>query len=100
MRFIFLVLIISAAVHLTSTAQNLPPVLKAAKPKKGIYATFDEFLNDAPSVQIDFVLQGRSRSKQFWVGGSDYALLVPDGIGGMKKANKYWGLCDGDSIYI
>jgi len=100
MRINFLVVLISATVYFTSPAQNLPPILKTAKPKKGIYLTFDEFLNDAPSVQVAFVLQERSRSKQFWVGGSDYALLVPDGIGGMKKANKYWGLCDGDSIYI
>ena len=100
MRFTLSLLLIFAAICSTSTAQNLPPILKTVKPKRGIYATFDEFLNDAPSVQLKFVLQERSRSKQFWAGGSDFTLLIPDGMGGMKKANKYWGLCDGDSIYI
>ena len=100
MRFTLSLLLIFAAISSTSTAQNLPPILKTVKPKRGIYATFDEFLNDAPSVQLKFVLQERSRSKQFWAGGSEFTLLIPDGKGGMKKANKYWGLCDGDSIYI
>lgn len=81
-------------------AQNLPPILKTSKPKRGIYQSFEEFVNDSPSVHLKFVLQPRSKSKQFWWGGSDYDLLVPDGLGGMKKANKFWGVSDGDSVYI
>lgn len=83
-----------------ASAQNLPPILMAAKPKTGIYQSFEDFINDSPSIQVKFVLQPRSKSKQFWWGGSDYDLLIPDGLGSMKKANKFWGVSDGDSVYI
>ena len=95
---IAIVLLVSCS--MSTSAQNLPPILKSDKPKAGIYRKFEEFLNDSPSVQLRIVLRPRSKSKQFWLGGNDFDLMVPDGAGGLRKANRYWGVSDGDSVYV
>ena len=97
--FLFCLLLITLSSYAIE-AQNLPPILKAEKLKRGIYASFDDFLNNDPSVHIEFTLKQRSRVKQYWFGGSDYTVQVTGANGLMTNANKYWGVCDGDSVYV
>ncbi|HTF19237.1 MAG TPA: hypothetical protein VK658_14245 [Chryseolinea sp.] len=50
MRTSLIVLSISFIANFFLGAQNLPPILKAVKPKRGIYTTFDEFLEKGEQI--------------------------------------------------
>jgi hypothetical protein len=78
-------------------SQNLPPILKANKPKRGIYLSFDEFLNNAPSIQSEFELTTRSKGT---LGGKVYKLILKKSDPLKKKAYKFWGVSTGDSAYV
>ncbi len=97
-------LLISLALTLCAAtlciAQELPPIMKAEKYQKGIYLDFDEFLNDAPSVKAEFELKPRSASKQFWMGGSDYDLVLKDTLVNKTAYKSFWGISTGDSVLI
>lgn len=81
-------------------SQNLPPILQADKPQRGIYLDFNEFVNNTPSIHSEFELKPRSKGKQFWGGGSDYALVLKDSDPNKKKEKKFWGVSTGDSVYV
>jgi len=77
-------------------SQNLPPILKADKPVRGIYLTFEEFLNNTPSIQSEFELtpgfNGLSKSVN--------ALILKKSDPLKRKAYKFWGVSTGDSVYV
>lgn len=96
------VLLVTLGVFLSisSFAQTLPAILQTDKPARGIYMDFNEFIDNKPSVNIDFELKPRSKSKQFLLGGSDYDLVPKDGKTTTWEAKKFWGVSTGDSIFV
>ena len=66
------------------------PILQTNQYKKGVYATFSEFLNNAPSVTYSGIDQQKFGD----------VLYLNDGKGGEYASNKFWGYCDGENIYI
>ena len=61
-------------------AQDRPPILNAAKPQKGIYRDFQEFLDNAPSIQSPFQVTCLSDENKIERGTADYKLLLLDSL--------------------
>lgn len=80
-----------------AVSQNLPPILQADKPKRGIYLSFEEFLSNNPSVQSEFELLTKTKGT---LGGKVYTLLLKKSDNIKKRANKFWGVSTGDSVYV
>ncbi|MEM8568833.1 MAG: DUF6563 family protein [Bacteroidota bacterium] len=69
--------------------------------KRGLYLSFEEFINNSPSITSDFELVPRSHGKQFFLGGGHFDIILKDTL--IKKSflrQKVWGLCTGDSVYL
>ena len=78
-------------------SQNLPPILKTDKPTRGIYLSFEEFLNNAPSIRSEFELLPRSKGT---LGERVHTLILKKSDPLKKKASKFWGVSTGDSVYV
>lgn len=66
------------------------PITGTTTPNAGVYANFDEFRNNAPSIQ-NFEIRR--------VDG-DLTLYIKDGSGVSYYSHDAWGYCDGKDIYI
>ena len=82
------------------SAQDNPPILNADKPLKGIYRDFYEFLNNAPSIRSHFQMICKSGENKIERGTADYKLLFLDSITKRREIRKFWGVCDGETVYI
>lgn len=82
------------------SAQDKPPILTATKQKKGIYRDFQEFINNVPSIQSPFQVVCKSGENKIERGTADYQLLLLDSIIKRREVKKFWGVCDGETIYI
>jgi hypothetical protein len=60
-------------------------ILKADKPAKGVYFTYKDFLNNAPS-SIEFTVISEVRNSIRYAG--------------MGKENLSWGYCDGENVFM
>ena len=63
--------------------------------RKGIYANFEEFVNNSPSIQMDFdVIRNYGAGTEF--------IITPifDHIYGYELNDLVWGVCDGENLYI
>lgn len=58
---------------------------------KGVYATVDEFRNNAPSILHFETLKGKDSLME---------LHIPDENGQMYYTHKVWGFCDGQHTYV
>ena len=81
-------------------AQQKPPILNAVDLQIGIYRTFEEFLNNTPSIRIPFEVKTESSQKMIERGTADYQLVLVDSIIRRKEIRNFWGVCDGETIYI
>lgn len=71
------------------------------KPRKGAYKNFEEFINNKPSLECDFIVKKRSSFDMSMSGGNDYKVKSNDSIATYYKIkNEFWGVCDGENIYI
>ena len=71
------------------------------KPQIGAYKNFEEFINNEPSFQCDFIVKKRSSFDISMNGGNDYKVKPNDSIATYYKIKKeFWGVCDGENIYI
>lgn len=82
------------------SAQEKPPILSAADLQKGIYKTFEEFLSNTPSIHSHFQIVTDSGPKLIERGTADYRLVFSDSVFKRKEIRNFWGVCDGQSIYI
>ena len=60
--------------------------------KRGIYKTYDEFINNAPSITNEFTVKNKSTVR----GGSPFDFEIKDGT----KVGKVFGFCDGKDVYM
>lgn len=60
--------------------------------KKGIYKTYQEFINNAPSITAEFIVEEKSTIR----GGSPFDFNMKDG----SKVGKVFGFCDGKNVYL
>lgn len=67
---------------------NLP--IFSGTPTKGVYATFDEFKNNNPSI-LDFTIEKTEKA--------DF-IYTKDGKNPDKLRTDIWGYCDGKDIYL
>lgn len=58
--------------------------------KTGLYKTYDEFINNAPSVTTSFTVRQKSNM------GEQYTFDTKDG----SKVGKVFGFCDGTTVYV
>ncbi len=66
--------------------------------KKGFYKNYDEFLNNAPSVQREFTIKEKTKSekqKEKGIGKVNFKLDDDEG-----RIGKFWGFSDGQSVYV
>jgi len=66
------------------------PITGTTSPSPGVYANFDEFRNNAPSIR-DFEIRRINK---------DLTLYIKDGSGAFYYSHDAWGYCDGKDIYI
>jgi hypothetical protein len=64
---------------------------------KGAYKTFQEFLNNSPSITDSFYVKTKSRNNKNWVGNNS---LTPKFSETNRKIKKIWGFSDGEKAYI
>lgn len=87
-------------VHLAVFAQ--PAILeKGLKPQRGIYKTFQEFKNNAPSIKAEFQLQNTTKGHGFLnaTPHETFKLLLKNPKS-LSKRDSVWGVCDGEHVYI
>ncbi|MBC7934934.1 MAG: hypothetical protein H7Y86_06205 [Rhizobacter sp.] len=64
--------------------------------KKGFYKTYQEYLDNNPSITADFTTElYRASKRDTTIIAGTYKLHS-----GTVKANKIWGFCDGKSVFI
>ncbi|MCX6258007.1 MAG: hypothetical protein NTW49_08975 [Bacteroidia bacterium] len=68
---------------------------------KGAFRSFEEFKNNKPSTIFDFKVKYRSGFSIFMVGGNDIKIIsLNNNISSYNIKKEFWGICDGDTIYI
>jgi len=95
--WITLIIVLSGAF---GHAQELPPIFKVEKFKKGIYRNVDEFLNDAPSIHREFKIIRRPPLHQEWLLGGEFSLSFEDSTLNRKLLKEIWGVSTGEKILI
>ncbi|HEY5747201.1 MAG TPA: hypothetical protein VIU12_14060 [Chryseolinea sp.] len=79
------------AVFTSSYAQRIPPILQETTYKQGIYRTFTEFVNNAPSVTDEFsIIESRDR----------YGLVFTDTTVSRKYTKSFWGFSIDNKVYV
>lgn len=69
--------------------------------KKGAYLNFDEFINNNPSIDFNFIVIKRSNFSIAMMGGNNYKVKVLDNsMDPSRVKRKFWGICDGKECYI
>ena len=66
------------------------PILHTNKYKKGMYVTFQEFLNNEPSLDYTGINQTKYGD----------VLYLNNGSGKEYASNRFWGYSDGENLYI
>jgi hypothetical protein len=71
-------------------ANPAPPILKATVYKKGIYASYQEFLANNPGVQLRELIKEKVEDLAYTENEKGESILV----------RNMWGYCDGDRIFM
>jgi hypothetical protein len=79
---------------------DLPPALRSKKLKPGIYLTFKEFLRNEPGVSESFRMVSQSLDSREEQGKGKYRLELLDSSISRRDKKKFWGACDGESVYV
>lgn len=76
------------------TSVQIVPINKMSAKKRGVYKTYEEYVNNSPSVEAEFKLNPLKISKN----NPLIAEADVDYVG--KRPKKIWGVCDGENVYI
>lgn len=76
------------------TTTQIVQLNKITPRKRGVYKTYEEYLNDSPSVDAEFTITPKQISKNNEV----IAEAEVDYKG--KRPKKIWGVSDGENVYI
>jgi hypothetical protein len=99
MRFLLSTALFSG-LFLSSHAQNGTSVYDTHQYKKGVYKSFEEFRSNNPSENGNLVVKDKTPAAQIYLLSSRNQLMIKDSTGKEHKVKKFWGFCDGTSIYI
>jgi hypothetical protein len=88
-----IILILIGLVPLLSSAQE--KIYQVSEWKRGIYKTYEEFINNAPSISNEFTVT-ETGSFGSMNGKDPYDFKVNDG----SKVGKIYGFCDGKAVYV
>lgn len=83
-----------------TSAQKLPAILTTTRYEKGVYKDFSEFLRNSPSITTDFQIISSSGKQRIENGTADFKLIMLDSAVRRRDVKKFWGACDGESIYV
>jgi len=76
------------------TTTQIVHLNKITPRKRGVYKTYEEYLNDSPSIDVPFTVTPMRISK-------NNELVAEANIDYKgKRPKKIWGLCDGENVYI
>ncbi|MBI3218676.1 MAG: hypothetical protein HYZ44_04130 [Bacteroidetes bacterium] len=67
-------------------------IYQAKELKRGIYKTYEEFINNSPSITNEFSVKEKNTVR----GGSPFDFEISDGT----KVGKVFGFCDGKYVYM
>jgi hypothetical protein len=98
MKYTFLLLFILA--HLPTSAQVGTSIYDTHRYNKGVYKSFEEFRNNAPSETGNIIVKGKTTAAQVYLMSAPNELLIVDSTGKEHKIKKYWGYCDGINVYV
>ena len=89
--------IISLSMISLVKAQNESFPIQNEDLKRGAYQTYNEFLNNDPSITDSFYIESKKRNFKNWKGTIS---PVPRFRSNGKKIKKIWGFCDGNTVFI
>ena len=75
-------------------------IFSSTHPKRGIYKSFKEFQQNAPSENGNLVVKNRSSAAQIYLLANRNELHVVDSTGQEHKVKDCWGFSDGTNVYI
>lgn len=76
------------------TTSQIVQINKIAPHKRGVYKTYEEYINNSPSVDAEFTLTPLQISKK------NSIIAEADVNYKGKRPKKIWGVSDGESVYI
>jgi len=100
MKKILLLLLLAAGADHNTFAQIGQTIYDTHQYNKGLYKTFEEFRNNAPSETGNIVIKGKTTAAQFYLLSAPNELYSVDSTGKEHKIKKYWGYCDGNNLYV
>jgi len=65
--------------------------------KAGIYESFQDYLENNPSLSANYKVYPKPRSNENWVGTSNYNIKYADREYRIKEP---WGFCDGKNVFV
>jgi hypothetical protein len=98
MKHVFLILVIITTPLLT-ISQELPEILTTKQFERGIYKGFGEFLSNSPSIKDGFKIITEPGDRKIENDKEVYKLIA-DSAYSKKDIKGFWGVCDGQDIYV
>lgn len=99
MKLIFIVLF-NITTPLLTISQELPEILTTKQFERGIYKGFGEFLSNSPSIKDEFKIITESGDRKIENDKEVYKLILSDSAYSKKDIRDFWGVCDGQNIYV
>jgi hypothetical protein len=97
-HLLLLILTSSTAFGQTSLKQfPISSAIESGAIERGGYETFEEFLNNSPSITDSFYVETKTRSNKNWEGTKQ---VIPRLVERDKKIKRVWGFSDGVDIYV
>lgn len=98
MRSILLTITLASALQAAHSQDST--IYDVHKYKKGVYKTFKEFQQNAPSETGELIVKNNTNAKQIYLFSPHSDLMLVDAAGQQHKVKKFWGYSDGNAVYI
>lgn len=95
-----LVILLIISTPQVSISQELPEILITKQFDRGIYKGFGEFLSNSPSIKDEFKIITESGDRKIENDKEVYKLILSDSSYSKKDIKSFWGVCDGQNIYV
>jgi len=95
-----MLLVLTSSTMLGQSSLNQFPIasaIEAGNIERGGYETFEEFLNNSPSITDSFYVETKIRTNKNWEGTNQ---VIPRLVERNKKIKRVWGFSDGIDIFI
>lgn len=100
MKVLFVVLISIISFEVVNAQIDTSKIFHSSFLKRGFYRTYDEFINNTPSItnRPFAIAKKRMSSKDTTLYFADYVLL--DEADTLERLANIWGLCDGINVFV